>query len=761
MKLGNWITNNTDNPFYVRKVVEIKKEIKKATAFVCGLGQFNFYINGKRVDDHVLDPAWTNYEKLVEYVTFDITSHLQEGNNVVGAEVGNGWFIKKDEYYTFKFPAFMPPNPNPYKAFSNVLVFNLLVEIEYIDGEKEVIVSDESFKVKEHPVVMSNVFGSEIVKGELAIKNWSETNLEDSSWENATLVSEEDKPRGELVEQKQNPIKVIKSYEGEYIHDANNRKIYDFKQNMSGLLEFKVRGKKGDVIKCYPAEKLGADLDVDQMAKNWVMIDSCIEYIIGEDNVEEHFEMTFTYFAGRYIAIDFSNENIELIELKGKAITSANVQSGKFESDDIRFNQIYNLVEKAVEANMLSVHTDCPTIERFAWQEPNHLMASSIMYMKDVKTLWEKFLRDMRVDQHKEGDYFFNRDGEKYFVGQGLVPSQAPCYIANVLPVPGMGSFYDIIAWGSTIVLGTYWHYMFYGDKKIIEDNYKVGLAYLGYLKTKLTEDGFINHGLGDWGNPKQMLDRENIETVFLYADIITLRMFAEIMGDFETKKDLDDLATKIKNNYNKKLLVKHPIKDFYYYKIWKDEEGRLTQASQALPLYWGLVPEEYEEDIVKAFKESLREYGSFVAGEISLPYIIQMASKVGLNDLICDFILKPEHPSYYAFVLDGETTLGEYWESNPRSHCHDMMGHIIEWYYNSIAGIRPVKEGFKEIVIKPFMPKSMNEFNCEFNSINGVIKVKLARVDSHFVLIVNVPKNIKYSVDTSNLDNECEVIVE
>ncbi len=761
MKLGKWITNNTDNPFYVRKLVEIKKEVKKATALACGLGQFNFYINGKRVDDHVLDPAWTNYKKLVEYVAFDVTTLLQEGTNVVGAEVGNGWFIKKDEYYTFKLPTFMPPNPNPYTPFSKVLIFNLLVEIEYTDGEKEVLISDESFKVKKHPVVMSNVFGSEIVKGELAIKNWSVISLDDSNWENAILVTEEDKPKGELVEQRQNPIKVIKTYRGEYIHEVNNRKIYDFKQNMSGLLEFKVIGKKGDVIKFYPAEKLGEDLDVDQMAKNWVMIDSCVEYIIGEDDVEEYFEMVFTYFAGRFVAVEVSNKNIKLIELNAKAISSAHVKSGNFECDDIRFNQIYDLVEKAVEANMLSVHTDCPTIERFAWQEPNHLMASSIMYMKDVKTLWEKFLRDIRVDQHKEGDYFFDREGNKLYMNEGLVPSQAPCYIANVLPVPGLGSFYDIIPWGSTIILGTYWHYIFYGDKKVIEDNYAAGLAYLKHLKTEVTEDGFINHGLGDWGNPKQMLDRENIETVFLYADVTTLSKFAEIMNDLETKKELDDLASKIKNNYNEKLLVRHSTKGYYYYKVWNDEESRVTQASQALPLYWGLVPKEHEEDVMKAFKESLEDNGSFIAGEISLPYIIQMASQVGLNDLICDFILKPEHPSYYAFVLDGETTLGEYWESNPRSHCHDMMGHIIEWYYNSIAGIKPVKEGFKEVVIKPFMPKSMNEFSCEFNSVNGLIKVNLIREDRRFVLNISIPEGMEYSVNTSNLKGECEVIVD
>ena len=114
-----------------------------------------------------------------------------------------------------------------------------------------------------------------------------------------------------------------------------------------------------------------------------------------------------------------------------------------------------------------------------------------------------------------------------------------------------------------------------------------------------------------------------------------------------------------------------------------------MTQASEALPLYWGLAPEDKAEDIVKAFRHTLEQEGAFVSGEVGLPYIIQTAREYGMNDLIAKFITREEHPSYYAFILEGMTTLGEYWEKNPRSHCHDMMGHIVEWYYNGIAGIQ------------------------------------------------------------------------
>ena len=411
---------------------------------------------------------------------------------------------------------------------------------------------------------------------------------------------------------------------------------------------------------------------------------------------------------------------------------------------------------------MVSVHTDCPTIERFAWQEPNHLMAPSIMYMKNGRKLWGKFLLDMRTAQHTAQDYFYDFEGNRVYPGDGLMPSQCPCYIPNVLPVPGMGSFYDIIGWGSTCILGTYWHYMFYGDKKIIEDNYDAGMRYLEHLKTKVTEEGFINHGLGDWGNPKNELARENIETAFLYADAVTLAKFAEILEKLEDKKKLEAYAEQVKKNYNEKLLVWNSEKEYWCYRAWDHEDELFTtQAVEALPLYWGLVPEENEQDVVKAFRDALEREGAFVSGEIGLPYVIQTARKYQMNDLICRFILRKEHPSYYAFVLDGETTLGEYWESNPRSHCHDMMGHIVEWYYNGIAGIQGIEPGFKKIKICPYLPESMHEFKCTYRSAAGEISVQVKEEQDGLVLQVKVPKGVEYQIDTTNLESSRGVVTE
>lgn len=758
MSLENkWITSGSSKPFYIRKSFVLGEAPADAVLLVTGLGQFNAWINGNKVGDHFLDPAWTDYNKQVQYLKFDVTDMLSAGSNAISLEIGNGWFIWDTEYgYSFHFPPFMPPNPNPYREYGRSLVGAFELTVSYADGRTEVIGSDDKCLTIEHGVRHSNVYGSEFIDGSMVRKDFSQSDCDESDWVAARYAEADELPKGALKEAYMPPVRAIKHYEAKYIYDANDRRIYDLGQNISGILHAEVKGTAGTQIDFYPAEKLDENGDADQVAKNWMLIDNVISYVIAEDDAAEDFSQTFTYFSGRYIAV---SGDAEIISLTAEAITSAWKRAGSFTCDDERYNRIYDMIEKTVEANMVGVHTDCPTIERFAWQEPNHLMAPSIFYMKDGSALWNKFLEDLRLAQHTADDVFRDFEGNPVYPGDGLVPSQAPCYIPNVLPVPGMGSFYDIIPWGSTCILGTYWHYQFYGDRKIIEDNYDAGMRYLDHLKTMMNDEGFLNHGLGDWGNPENELARENIETAFLYADAVTLEYFARILGHTDDAEELHSFAERVKDNYNTRLLSYNEELGCTCYRVYDHrDEFFITQTAEALPLYWGMVPTKHIDDVVRAFRHALDIKGAFVSGEVGLPYVIQTARANGMNDLIDEFITREEHPSYYAFVLDGETTLGEYWESNPRSHCHDMMGHIIEWYYNGIAGIQPLEPGFDRVMIRPYMPDSINSFECSYETPHGTIRVEADRNDDDTELRIEIPDGIEYEIDTSGIKGKVNI---
>lgn len=754
-----WITDGTGKPFYTRGVITLKDEVKRAEAKVSALGQFVFYANGRKVGDHELDPGWTDYRKTIQYVTFDVTDLLHSGKNVLGAEVGNGWFILDSAGgYVFHFPPFMPKNPNPYRPFGKSLLFFMDLSVTYRDGTTGHFQTDAAWKTAPHEVRRTSIYGSEIVDARYRQDGWTKEDFDDSSWKNAGLAA--DVPEGILENQFQPAVRVTEHLVGRKTGTAEGGDIYDFSRNTAGIFSFEIRGKRGDTVRFYPAEKLDEKGNADQYAKGWMKIDTVLSYTIGSDHTWENYREKFTYFAGRYIRVETDSPDVEVRDLTMDVITSAWKDTGSFSSDDGRYDGILLMIRRTMEANLLSVHTDCPTIERFAWQEPNHLLGASMMYLKDMDLLYRKFFHDLRDAQHTKDDRFLDMEGNPFCPGDGLVPSQAPCYMPNVLPVPGMGSFYDTIAWGSTIILGVRWHYLFYGDLSVIGENFDAGLRYLNYLKTKMTDEGFICHGLGDWGNPEGKNARENVETALLYADAKTLAWFAELLGRKEAK-ELSAFAGKVRDNYNRRLLQRMPDGRFAYRDYEDKDRFTVTEGCEALPLYWGMVPKERERDVVSVLRELLEKRGALCAGEITLPYIIETASAHGMNDLISRCIVRETQPSYYAFVKAGETTLGEYWEENPRSHCHDMMGHIAAWYFDGIAGIQPLEPGFSKIRIRPYLPESMNHAACSFDSKSGNIYVELAREEKDVAVKIRTDAGIQVTFDPGAMKEKCRLICE
>ena len=773
VSLGNWITNGAAKPFYARRTLEINRPVAEAYALICGLGQFNFFLNGEKVSNHIIDPGWTNYDKSIKYVMFDIAPYLRSGPNAFCAEVGNGWYIgDAGGRYFHKMPpddpafSFIPENPNPYKPFSRCLALCGEIHIVYADGSREVVACDDSWRVRHSATKLANVYGSEIFDSTDFPDGWTGAGFDDSGWENAVFVSEDDKPKGELSSQGQPPSIISKTYEAVKMSEPRPGCVLaDFGQNMSAVFEISVRGKRGAAVDIYPAEKLGPDGDIDQKANGWVEIKNRLTYVLAGSGQQEIWKPAFSYCAGRYILIQNATldpENSEFPYLHrtlAHFVTSASMDTGEVDCGDVRFMQVYDIVKKAIESNLQSVHTDCPSIEKFAWQETNHLMAPSVMFIKDVSELWNKIFTDMRYEQHTGDDCYFGPDGSALYPGDGLIPSQAPCYERMISPVPGKGSFYDTIPWGSSIILAVYWHYMFYGDIGVVGENYSAGKRYIGYLRSKINADGFINHGLGDWGNPEPgSLARENIETAFYYADLTTMAYFAGELNMSDDKKLFEDEAARVRDNYNDKLLAVDPDTGLWCYRVFEHKDGvSVTQACLAMPLYWRMVPDDKRGDVIDSFIHLLKKDKAFSSGEIGLRYIIQTMRALGLNDMVCEFMLREEHPGYYRFVKMGETTLPEYWEDNARSHNHDMMGHIAEWYYNGIAGILIEEPGFAKITVKPYLPKGMERFSCKYKSVRGVISVEMDVAGDALEYRVSVPGSISAAYDMSLLESAAQ----
>src|SRR5262249_4088188 len=152
------------------------------------------FVNGSKVGADVLAPGWTDYRKHIVYQVYDVTSQLQVGEDAVGIILGDGWFASGLSWNQTRYNFGSPP----------VRVF-LQVEIDYADGSRETIVSDESWKAAQSPIVASDLYNGETYDAGLEMAGWDRPSFSDIGWNPAVLAPA---PTASLVAQNYQPIRV-------------------------------------------------------------------------------------------------------------------------------------------------------------------------------------------------------------------------------------------------------------------------------------------------------------------------------------------------------------------------------------------------------------------------------------------------------------------------------------------------------------------------------------------------------------------------
>lgn len=705
---SEWIGNKTTKPFITRKTFYVENT-NNAVLSVCVPGQFEVKINGTKISPYAYEGSQTDFNKHIYYSTYDVSSFIINGQNEITIEAANGWYIGDNNngsryFYTMD---------KGYQPFGEYLILTAQLKIG-----KEYIVTNNLWQVSRSKTTLANIYGSEDIDNTIEY-NWSQAKTTNG-------------PKGKLIAFNYPPVIHKYCYIPQIVD--KDRMIFDFGQNMSSQFYLKIKGKYGQQIKIIPAEKQSKDGNICQTVNTYSILT-----LSGKEDI---FEQKFSLNGARWYKIEGA-EYEQVIEFKSYFTTSSAEDCGYFKCSDERLNKIYYIILKAIESNLNHSHTDCPTIEKLGWLEPNHLMARSIMYNKDVNMLWSKISMDMRDSQYTENEFDIDNGAFSHEYKSGLIPSIAPRY-AKFITDWNEGSFWDIIPWGSSIILAAYEQYCFYGNKKILKDNYESAKQYIQYLTNQYNdynrlyrkngEERFICGGLGDWGiKQNQGCGRENIETAFYYHDLITMSKISKILKKGDEQEFIKQ-AKKVKELYNKSLLV---LGNGAYYKDY--QSGKQTQTNQAIPLYFHLVPEEYISDVQNSLIK-LCENNHLECGEIGLVYILRSLSAAGRNDIIYNMILKDTHPSYLRFVKMGETTLPEFWRDDARSRNHDMMGHIMEWFFTEIAGIKS-NDGFRTVHINPNCTKFISDFECKFNSLYGEISVKYTNNNLEVILPCNTKR--------------------
>jgi Alpha-L-rhamnosidase N-terminal domain./Bacterial alpha-L-rhamnosidase. len=722
----------------LRKSFRTDKKIAEATAYVCGLGFYELSLNGKKVGDSEFAPLWSDYDKSVYYNAYDVTKELQKGENVAGILLGNGFYNVQGGRYRKLQISFGPPT----------LLFSLVVNYE--DGSRETIQSDETWKYDLSPVTFNCIYGGEDYDARREQKGWNRTGFDDSRWRPAVV---QEAPKGILRAQIATPVKIMERYgirkvtkltPGQVAAACKSTKrtvdpsafVLDMGQNMAGFPEITVRGKRGQKVTLLVAEALTDEGACNQRQTGR---QHYYEYTLKGEG-DETWHPRFSYYGFRYI-------QVEGAVLKGqenphKLPVLKNIQScfvynsakkvSSFESSNPIFNAAHRLIEKAVRSNMQSVFTDCPHREKLGWLEQVHLNGPGLLYNYDLTAYAPQIMQNMADAQHPDG----------------AMPTTAPEYV--VFEGPGMDAFAESPEWGGSLVIFPFMYYDAYGDDSLIRKYYRNMRRYVDYLSTR-ADRHILSFGLGDWydyGNYRAGFSRNTpvplVATAHYYMTVQYLVRAAEMVGNDYDVRYYGSLARHISQAFNER-----------FFNSRTAQYGTGSQCSNALPLFLGMTR---DAGVLANLIKDVKAHGNrLTTGDVGNRYLIQTLADNGANDLVYEMFNHEEAPGYGFQLKFGATTLTEQWDPRQGSSWnHFMMGQIDEWFFNSLAGIRPYipslpqsagngkepERGYRKFLIAPKPAGDLEYVKASCETLYGTVAVDWTRRNGRFTLNISVPVN-------------------
>jgi alpha-L-rhamnosidase len=711
---GCWISDKMGADFKpaprFREEFRTRGGIISARAYIATAGLYTMYINGERVGDRVLDPAFTRFDRRVLYTTYDITNLLKDGANAVGVELGNGWY-NHQAVTTWHF------DKAPWRARP---AFCMDIRIRYRDGSEQIVSTGPGWQTSsDGPLVYNNIYTGEHYDARREQKGWAEPGFNDKDWVGSTLRS---CPAAVVSAQQMVPIRESEEIEAvNIIKINNNRYIYDFGENMAGNVHLHINGLRGTTIELTYAERLNAAGRADQDNINY--------YYFGDRNAEPlqtdivtlsgekaFFAPQYSYKGFRYVEVNASSSlKWGKDELKAVKIHSDVPEAGSLSASAAIVGDIWQATRRTYLSNLPGYPTDCPQREKNGWTADAHIAVESGLYNYDAFTVYEKWLADHRDEQQPNG----------------LLP--------DIIPTCGWGYWNPAangngLDWTSTIALIPWELYLFYGDDKPLRDNYENMRRYVDYALT-LTRDGLCSWGRGDWVPVTTRSNKTLICSCFLYKDLDILCRAAGLFGYEEDARKYGEIAEKVRKAVNDKYLDKGT-----------GVYAGGMQTDQSLPLSFGLVPEESRKAVINALVRRVEEDGYHVnAGVHGAKAVLNVLAANGFGDIAYRMAAAQDYPSWGWWLANGRTTLVENWRIDaPRDNSdnHVMFGDIAAWFHRSLGGINPDPEdpGFRHIILRPCFPAGLDTFSCSYDSPRGRIAVSWNRKGRRVTCTITVP---------------------
>lgn len=702
-----------------RKEFSVTKKIRSAIAYITAKGLYEAQINGQRVSDSYFAPGWTSYRKHLQYQVYDVTASLKNGANAIGVTLGDGWYKGRIGFGSQR------------RFYGDTRALLMQLEIEYTDGTKESINTDESWKTAYGPIMASDIYDGETYDAREEKIGWATAGYaQGSSWANVRLLEKGTEQlvgmSGPMVKKHEEfkALKIFKTPKGEL--------VADFGQNLVGWVVLKAKGPAGTKITLSHAEVL--DKEGNFYTVNLRSAKAQAHYIL-KGNAEQAFEPHFTFMGFRYVKVDDYPGELQPGDLTAVALYSDMTPTGKFTTSNALLNQLQHNIQWGQKGNFVDVPTDCPQRdERLGWTGDAQAFANTAAYNMNVAGFFTKWLKDVKADQQPSG----------------LIPHVIPNVLgANDGASAGWADVSTIIPWDM---------YVAYGDKRLLEVQYESMKNWVGFMSAK-AKNHLWNTGFhfGDWlfyrpdddnDGRAAVTDKYLIAQAFYAHSTQLMINAAEVLGKKEDVDKYTALLSDIKKAFIKEYMTGN---------------GRLvssTQTAYVLALQFDMLPEELRASAAERLVANIKGYGNHLTtGFLGTPYLCHVLTRFGHMNVAYDLLMQQSYPSWLYPVKMGATTIWERWDGikpngsfqtpDMNSYNHYAYGAIGDWMYRHMAGINsdPAAPGYKKIHISPKPGGGITSVSGELNTPYGLVSSSWKIENNVFKLDVQIPANASATV--------------
>lgn len=678
---AEWIGPLAEDTFHPEVVREfaVTKEVKRARLYICGLGVFEAYINGKKVGDDYLAPFINDYKTSFQYMTYDISELISNENNIT-VLLGDGWYKGRLGFEGKR------------NIFGDRYAVIAELRLEYSDGSREVINTNENWKYRRSMIQASDIYDGETIDY-LLYKD------SENLFKHVDIIPlPKDKlcARYSMVVKEKEEVKVK-----EVIITPAGETVLDMGQNFTGYMEYKSSLPSGTVI----ALDFGEVLQNGNFYNdNYRSAKSQLIYVSDGENriVRPH----FTFYGFRYVRVTGWPQEVNPDDFTGKAVYSDLDRTGYVETSDSKINQLYSNSVWGLKSNFLDMPTDCPQRdERLGWTGDAQVFASTASYHMDTRAFYNKFLIDLRYDQMRHNGAVAN-------------------FIPNFMEGMSCSVWGDIATFMPTAL------FQYYGDQDALERYYPLMKSWVDYIHEEDEKQG--THNLYDWGfhfgdwlaldgiseqSVKGATDDYYIASVYYYASALKVAEAAKILGKAEEEMYYRNLS----------LAIKDAIFHEYY-----SPSGRLTidtQTAYLVALKFGVYIN--KDKIINGLKQRFKkDCYRIKGGFVGATMMCTVLAENQMEDLAYDFLFFEGFPGWLRSVNLSATTIWERWNSilddgsisgtGMNSLNHYAYGSVMEFVYRYTAGIRQLKPGFTEAIIAPILTTRLRYVHCTYDSVAG-----------------------------------------